>query len=181
MKLRPCPNIWHPGKEGNVLFNDALKTFYLRLYGDHSDSERGNPLPPHGLLFPISSKCSFICTIPQHRIAHTTAFVAPVVEHWLELEITQWVQHECHPGKAWNDARTNRLGFGSDSNQCLDAVHHQGCGTPSRMRYTIKDAVHHQGFNNAIWAIGPALEEVCTLRMQYLFYLNTLREYCSRI
>ena len=58
-------------KEGNVLFNDALNTFYLRLYGvrhmvkDHSDSERGNPLPPHGLLFPISSKGSFICTISQ--------------------------------------------------------------------------------------------------------------------
>ena len=40
-------------KEGNVLFNDALNTFYLRLYGvghmvkDHSDSERGNALPPH--------------------------------------------------------------------------------------------------------------------------------------
>ena len=39
-------------KEGNVLFNDALNTFYLQLYDvghmvkDHSDSERGNPLPP---------------------------------------------------------------------------------------------------------------------------------------
>ena len=51
--------------EGNVLFNDALNTFYLRLYGighmikDHSDSERKIPLPPHGLLFSISSKgCS---------------------------------------------------------------------------------------------------------------------------
>ena len=32
---------------------------------DHSDSERGNPLPPHGLLFPISSKGYFICIIPQ--------------------------------------------------------------------------------------------------------------------
>ena len=30
---------------------------------DHSDSERRNPLPPHGLLFPIKSKGSFICTI----------------------------------------------------------------------------------------------------------------------
>ena len=36
-------------------------TFYLQLYGvghivkDHSDSERGNPLQPHGLLFPIST------------------------------------------------------------------------------------------------------------------------------
>ena len=29
---------------------------------DHSDSERENPLPPHGLLFPISSKGSFIYT-----------------------------------------------------------------------------------------------------------------------
>ena len=60
-------------KEGNVLFNDTLNPFYLRLYGiihmvkDHSDSERGNPLPPHGLLFPISSKGSFICIIPQTR------------------------------------------------------------------------------------------------------------------
>ena len=45
--------------------------FYLRLYGvghivkDHSNSERGNPLLPHGLLFPINSKGSFIFTIPQ--------------------------------------------------------------------------------------------------------------------
>ena len=61
-------------KEGNVLFNDALSTFYLRLYGvgymvkDHLDSDRGNP----PLLFPTSSKGSFICTIPQ------TGY------HWLE-------------------------------------------------------------------------------------------------
>ena len=58
-------------KEGNDLFNDALNTFYLWLYGvghmvkDHSDSERGNPLLPHGLLFLINSKGSFICTIPS--------------------------------------------------------------------------------------------------------------------
>ena len=58
-------------KEGNVLLNDMLNTFYLRLYGishmvnDHSDSEKGNSLPPHRLLFPINSKGSFICTIPQ--------------------------------------------------------------------------------------------------------------------
>ena len=55
---------------GNVLFSDALNTFYLRLYRvrhmikDHSDSEKGNPLPSHGLLFHISSKGSFICIIP---------------------------------------------------------------------------------------------------------------------
>ena len=50
---------------------------------DHSDSERGNLLTSHGLLFPINSKGSFICTIPD-RIVHTMAFVTPVVEHWLE-------------------------------------------------------------------------------------------------
>ena len=58
-------------RERNVLFNDALNTFYLRLYGvrhmvkGHSDSEKGNPLPPHRLLLSINSKGSFICTIPQ--------------------------------------------------------------------------------------------------------------------
>ena len=58
-------------RERNVLFNDALNTFYLQLYGvrhmvkDHSDSEKGNLLPPHRLLLLINSKGSFICTIPQ--------------------------------------------------------------------------------------------------------------------
>ena len=28
---------------------------------------------------------------PTDRIAHTMAFVTPVVEHWLEREIAQWV------------------------------------------------------------------------------------------
>ena len=86
-------------KEENVLFNDAPNTFYLWLYGvrhmvkDHSDSERGNLLPPHGLLFSISSKV-FYMHHPTDRIAHTTAFVTPVVEHWLEREITQWIHHK---------------------------------------------------------------------------------------
>ena len=87
-------------RERNVLFNDTLNTLYLRLYGvrhmvkDHSDSEKGNLLPPHRLLLSINSKGSFICTIP-----HTTAFVTPVVEHWLEREIAQWV----HPMKDRSD------------------------------------------------------------------------------
>ena len=60
-------------KEGTFLFNDALNTFYLQLYGirhmvkDNSDSERGNLLP-HRLLFPVSSKGSFICIIPQNKL-----------------------------------------------------------------------------------------------------------------
>ena len=58
---------------------------------DHSDSENGNPLPPHMLLFPINSKGYFYMHHPTDRIAHTTDFVIPVVEHWLEREIAQWV------------------------------------------------------------------------------------------
>ena len=68
-------------------------THYLRLYGvrhmvkDDSDSEKGNPLPPHVLFFPISKGSS-------HMIIHTTAFVTPVMKHWLEREIAQCVHHE---------------------------------------------------------------------------------------
>ena len=73
-------------KEGRkFLFNDALNTFYLRVYGvghmakDHSVNLRVKPLPPlHGLHFSINIKGSFICTIPD-SMAHTTAFGTSVV------------------------------------------------------------------------------------------------------
>ena len=58
-------------KEGNVLFNaHSIHFIYgymasdIIMVKDHSYSERGNPLPHHGLLFPTSSKGSFICIIP---------------------------------------------------------------------------------------------------------------------
>ena len=53
---------------------------------DHSDTEKGNPLPPHRLLFPINRK-GFYMHHPTDRIAHTTAFVTPVMEHRLQREI----------------------------------------------------------------------------------------------
>ena len=97
--FRPVKSFKFKGKkEGNVLFNDALNTFYLLLFVvihmvyDHSDRERErlNPLPSlHGLLFPISSKGSFICTTP-----HTTVFATLGMEHWLEREIAHWVHLE---------------------------------------------------------------------------------------
>ena len=39
------------------------------------------------------------------RITHTTAFVTPVVEHWLEREIAQWV----HPMKDRSDDPSHQL------------------------------------------------------------------------
>ena len=90
--VSPVVEHWLDEEGRKWLFNDALNTFYLRLYGvkhmvkDHIDSERGNPPPPHGLLFPIRSKVSFYMHHPTDMITHTTAFVTPVVEHWLERE-----------------------------------------------------------------------------------------------
>ena len=88
--------------EGLSLCLWEREMFYLTMHSTHfiygyivSDiwlrtNEKGNPLLPHRLLLSINSKGSFICTIP-HRISHATAFVTPVVEHWLEREIAQWV------------------------------------------------------------------------------------------
>ena len=87
-------------KEGNVMFNEGLTTFYLRFYGvrhmveDHSDSERENPLPPYGLLFLISSMGFYYMRHPTVRKTHATVFVTPVVKHCLERQIAQWVHHE---------------------------------------------------------------------------------------
>ena len=72
-------------KEGNVLFNDTIF-----MEKDHSDSERGNPLPSlYGLvffffflffLFLISSNGYFMHH-PRDKIILSIAFVTPVVEH----------------------------------------------------------------------------------------------------
>ena len=89
-------------RERNVLFNEALNTFLSTVIWRQTwlrtilIVRKENPLLPHRLLFPINA--SFICIIPD-RITHTTAFVTPVVEHWLEREIAQWV----HPMKDRSD------------------------------------------------------------------------------
>ena len=51
---------------------------------NHSDSERGNPLPLYRF---------FYMHHPTDSITHVTAFVTTVLEHWLEREIAQWVYH----------------------------------------------------------------------------------------
>ena len=56
-------------KEGNVLFNDALNTLYLRLYGvrhmvkDHSDSERGNHM---GYIFRLAARVLLYASSHRH-------------------------------------------------------------------------------------------------------------------
>ena len=71
--------------EGKKCLNEALNTFDLRLYGIghmvktiQSVIEETQHTPLLELLFSVSSKGSFTCTIPQKD---TTAFLTPVVEH----------------------------------------------------------------------------------------------------
>ena len=64
------PAIWLEGRK-EMFYLTMHSTHFIYGYmasdmvKDHSDSEKGNLLPPHRLLFPINSKGSFICTIPQ--------------------------------------------------------------------------------------------------------------------
>ena len=54
---------------------------------------RGFPVSLSEWFFTIcpTQQVFFYMHHPTDRIAHTTAFVTPVVEHWLEREIAQWV------------------------------------------------------------------------------------------
>ena len=82
-------------KDGNVLFNDALITFYLQLYGIRYmvriiqiERERGEGemLPSlHELLFSDQQQGLIYMHHPTDRIVLTTTFVTPAVEHWLEM------------------------------------------------------------------------------------------------
>ena len=80
VRVRGAPSSLYGRKEGrkkgNILFHDAFSTFYLRLYRvghtikDHSDSERGNPLPPlRGLLFRLAARV--LLYAPSHSQDNT--------------------------------------------------------------------------------------------------------------
>ena len=74
----------------------ALNSFYFWLYGvrhmekDHSATCSCDHMPT---LFDWQQEL-FYMHHPTDRIEHTMAFVTPVVEHWLEREVAQWVHHE---------------------------------------------------------------------------------------
>ena len=74
---------------------------------------------------------------PTDRIAHTTAFVTPVVEHWLGREIVQWV----HPMKDRSD----------------NPSHHERTLLPRSyisLRVHIKIVTPHIQFNSGAWQAG---------------------------
>ena len=59
---------------------------------EHSDSER-KPAVATWAIISDQQQGFFYMYHPTDRIAHTTAFVTPVVEHWLGREIAQWVHY----------------------------------------------------------------------------------------
>ena len=69
--------------------------FGVRHMGrNHSDSERGNRCRHMGYSFRLAARV--LLYAPSYRQDSTYhGFVTPVVEHWLEREIAQWV----HPMK----------------------------------------------------------------------------------
>ena len=87
--------------EGNVLFNDALNTFYLRLHDirpmvqEHS-ARKNLLLPLHELLFPISSKSSYYMHHPTDMIAQIDYIVQNLLisinkeKKKINLELAFW-------------------------------------------------------------------------------------------
>ena len=86
-------------KERNVWFFDTLNTFYLLLNGvGHTNygkrlfreqETKSAAATTWATLFLLSARY-LLYAHSTHRIVNTTAFVTPVVKHWLERELTQW-------------------------------------------------------------------------------------------
>ena len=84
--LHCLPAITH----SNISIQGRKEMFYLTTHSTHfiygymasdiwlrtTQIARGNPLPPHWLLLPISSKGSFICTIPQTGYINTRSWLS---------------------------------------------------------------------------------------------------------
>ena len=85
---------------------------------DHSDDEKGNPLPGQRDIW-TKQKGFFYMHHPTERIAHTTAFVTQVVEHWLEPYRIRWKANLNHNLVHW---RMNIYGVNSKMLNILVSV-----------------------------------------------------------
>ena len=91
-----------------MLYLMTHSTHFIYIYcighmvKDHSDSEIGILLLPHGLLIPISSQGYFICTIPQTGWVHHEGSIRRSIAPWTNALTT-----ELHltPVPAWSMVR----------------------------------------------------------------------------
>ena len=91
---------------------------------------------------------------PIDRIAHTTAFVTPVVEHWLEREIVQWVDST----KDRSDDRSHHewtLLPQSYISLVLDGMRNSSMGPPWRIDpttdRTMSERSYHRATSRSCW------------------------------
>ena len=112
---------WYDVSLDRSLTVDTLSCFTLQPVL-HNWCNKG-----HGIYYPICgmmhikdplllirkrSRFPLLLSQWSSTIINTTAFVTPVVEHWLEWEITQWVHHEgsiWRPIASWANALTTEL------------------------------------------------------------------------
>ena len=83
-------------KEGNVLFNDALSPFYLRLYGymvkDYSDSKKRNLSLLHRLLLRAAKDILYAPSRRRDTIHHGLCYTS--CRALVGKVVAQWVHHE---------------------------------------------------------------------------------------
>ena len=101
---------------------------------------------------------------PTDRITHTMAFVTPVMEHWLEWEIAQWVHHEGSTG-CWKTSLCN----GHQTDSCLCYIRKEG-------NVLFNDALNtfylrSYGVRHMVKDHSVSIEETCYRHMGYSFRL----------
>ena len=82
--------------ERNVLFNNALNTILCQIYGKGPSRQQKRKFAATTTYSTLSDYQQGVYYMhhPTDKITHTTVYVTPVLEHWLEWEITPWVHHE---------------------------------------------------------------------------------------
>ena len=89
-------------KEGDVIFDNTLNTFYLDLCGVCHRYMTTQMVRKETCCYQFTVYYFWLTArdflhAPSHRIVHTTAFVTTAVEHWLEWEIVQRAPWGIHP------------------------------------------------------------------------------------
>ena len=112
---------------------------------------------------------------PTDRIAHTTAFVTPDVEHWLEREIAQWVHpHEGsirRPIAPWANALTMGFAVWGRFRRAWLRLYRsctQGAGCSSEVERSLM----------VRWVIGSILHRVDPL--SYFSFQPVLHDWCNK-
>ena len=116
---------------------------------------------------------------PTDRITHTTAFVTPVVEHWLEREIAQWV----HPMKdrfddpphhertlyLWATSRSSLFWSTESRGRTMHDVFRAGCSSLVEWRIMVRWTHCSISRSSQCSTTGVRKAVVCTTSLYKIF------------